>query len=1175
MRNHKILLFFSICYLLLNNLVLTAQTDLNTRENSYSLLWKIEGDSLKKPSYLFGTMHVRDKKAFAFSDSVLLKLFNVDVFASEFDIDSMNNVAIQKSIVDAENRFLFDDDFSESELKKLSSKSLNNGDKFDYNLFKNKTFKELKEYFDNFETFDDNLMPTYVDAYLFQIAKTTGKHVMGMESVESGYSLLDTLSAASQKKYINSKFDSLPYFLNSKEQMLNLYYEGNVDSIWHFYSNNWYYLKKVLLDNRNLLMVDTMDKIMKNQSVFIAAGVAHLSGDLGLIQLFRNKGYTVTKVNATFTGVADSVMGLFSNGSESWYTHIDTSKSYSIDVPTKPTSYDLFGGIIKMYLCLDILKNNAYYFYSVPSVLSGVEKDEDILKLVKTVFDKKKNIEIVSKKKIYFNGIQGYEIILKSLSVFEAKARIYMANGQIYFQMVGNNEAGYNTDEANRFFESFRITEKIEHSKGIWTNYTYNDGAFSVKFPYEPNYMKKEVPNSKDIYQKPYYFHMYTCINQKDKEVYIIRWNDLPEGYYYDNYKDIYQATFASILGDDYEFHPEKEIQLEAGRLKGFETLKTLKENSFELRTRVYIRGNRIYLLLGQSLIGNKESKVDEFFNSFQGNQYLETTYKTYDIEGIKIQLPAQPIISENSETSGSWYNDIPYKVYASTDPNNGVLYTVTVNMYPKYYFTSNADSLLKNIESETYYLQQISDTKTGRSNQGVYFRSGMATDEDSPNKILFQYFLNGYKSYEVCSYLSEELLLDSLQNKVYGTIAFDTIDTSFDIFNKKTDLIFTDLQSKDSIKFDLAKNALNYHPFDSSDIPLLYKALAFNYPDSVESWGCAKIKIIDAIKENHDENAVRVLTESFYKDHGSKIDFLLAISEIDTLQKNLVFSLLSEIPDSSLISYKLNKAFTYLADSTEFFKEKINELIGINRKSTYASSLVNVINENFDTLKLGQEQISLLSEYFIDLFNLSYDSLLNSDEENYNRYQFIELMTSVLLFFTYDTSNSYDKYLKKAGEIDDKGVLAKVCLYNLSRDNKVSSSDIKTVIEDPENSWDFLVEAGKLNKLSKINKNFLTDENLAQVLLMYSFYWEDEYVPENIDLIETRNIRIKEKEYTYYIFTFSDGEDGPYLSITGGFELIDGRLLVEDVIFNYSYEEFDSESKKEEIISNLISIYE
>src|SRR6187399_2574388 len=53
-----------------------------------SLFWEISGKGLKKPSYLFGTMHVSSKMAFHLADSFYLGIRNADVVALETNPES-------------------------------------------------------------------------------------------------------------------------------------------------------------------------------------------------------------------------------------------------------------------------------------------------------------------------------------------------------------------------------------------------------------------------------------------------------------------------------------------------------------------------------------------------------------------------------------------------------------------------------------------------------------------------------------------------------------------------------------------------------------------------------------------------------------------------------------------------------------------------------------------------------------------------------------------------------------------------------------------------------------------------------------------------------------------------------------------------------------------------------
>ena len=55
----------------------------HTSKKYPSLLWEITGKGMKKPSYLFGTMHVSDKLAFHLGDSFYNAMRSVQVVALE------------------------------------------------------------------------------------------------------------------------------------------------------------------------------------------------------------------------------------------------------------------------------------------------------------------------------------------------------------------------------------------------------------------------------------------------------------------------------------------------------------------------------------------------------------------------------------------------------------------------------------------------------------------------------------------------------------------------------------------------------------------------------------------------------------------------------------------------------------------------------------------------------------------------------------------------------------------------------------------------------------------------------------------------------------------------------------------------------------------------------------
>src|SRR5690554_2212804 len=64
---------------------------------SQSLLWKITGKKIKNPSYIYGTIHIQDKRAFNFDETVMNAFESSDAFAMEILMDEIP----QKEMMDA------------------------------------------------------------------------------------------------------------------------------------------------------------------------------------------------------------------------------------------------------------------------------------------------------------------------------------------------------------------------------------------------------------------------------------------------------------------------------------------------------------------------------------------------------------------------------------------------------------------------------------------------------------------------------------------------------------------------------------------------------------------------------------------------------------------------------------------------------------------------------------------------------------------------------------------------------------------------------------------------------------------------------------------------------------------------------------------------------------------
>ncbi|MES2800156.1 MAG: TraB/GumN family protein [Bacteroidota bacterium] len=248
------------------------------------LLWEISGNGLKAKSYIFGSLHSNDKRLFQFSDSTYFAMNAVQGIVLETDVFS-----------------LFDRlDTRKEEITLLYD---SNGNPYTGTDRPSKTLYG-----------DEDGMPQFLDAYFQEYCFNANKKFFPLEKVEDQLNLLSNI-------YISDD-QEINFIANQiiQDKLLNLYLSGNIQALdkamkisLAAYPGSY---DKIIVD-RNLNMSKKLDSLVKTNSVLCVVGAGHLSGDRGLIQLLRNKGYRLRKVQATF---ADE--------NPSYKTEVKAQKSY-------------------------------------------------------------------------------------------------------------------------------------------------------------------------------------------------------------------------------------------------------------------------------------------------------------------------------------------------------------------------------------------------------------------------------------------------------------------------------------------------------------------------------------------------------------------------------------------------------------------------------------------------------------------------------------------------------------------------------------------------------------------------------------------------------------------------------------------------------------------------------
>ena len=221
-------------------------------------------------------------------------------------------------------------------------------------------------------------------------------------------------------------------------------------------------------------------------------------------------------------------------------------------------------------------------------------------------------------------------------------------------------------------FEQNSFPEQKNAAK--WVKYKNELGAFSVNLPTDPKDISRETPNPLDEAGDPYQVNMYSSIDEKNQSFYIVRYNDMPNGFYLNDRQAGFNSIHENLLEKAVMVSEPKIISL--GDIEGRE-VELLINGEYHAILRMYIRGNRIYVLMAQKL--NKTDKIilkNEFFKSFKFEEYASITPKIYSPESGAFEMSFFDDVKVTVDTVGYENSRIKQSTnYYSTNPSSGGLY--------------------------------------------------------------------------------------------------------------------------------------------------------------------------------------------------------------------------------------------------------------------------------------------------------------------------------------------------------------------------------------------------------------------------------------------------------------------------------------------------------------------
>lgn len=291
------LLSLLIVALLFNASSAAAQTAKPKTDSG--LLYEITGKNLKKPSYLFGTIHLICQKDMFPQEKLKGYLAQTEQLMLEFDMD--DPTVMQQAV----KATMLPDGKSVKDFVKPEEYA-----KID-ELFKNYvgiSFDHLQNYkpmasqallLTSPKVLACGQQPVIYDMFLAQTAAAEKKPVIGLETIETQIAAIDSQPLELQIKALQEAAASPEKTFGDFKKLYQSYLMQNSEELYNLVAAQFkeYKLSQPkMVDDRNQNWIPIIEKNIAGKPSFIAVGGGHLGGEKGVVNLLRTKGYKLTPI---------------------------------------------------------------------------------------------------------------------------------------------------------------------------------------------------------------------------------------------------------------------------------------------------------------------------------------------------------------------------------------------------------------------------------------------------------------------------------------------------------------------------------------------------------------------------------------------------------------------------------------------------------------------------------------------------------------------------------------------------------------------------------------------------------------------------------------------------------------------------------------------------------------
>jgi uncharacterized protein YbaP (TraB family) len=1126
-------------------LVLFCAAHQNFAQQHYpkTLLWRISGKGLSQPSYLFGTMHLNDKRLFNFGDSVYMAIERTAGLAIEVSPDELCAYYVNQLFDELENSKKLEDILGEKDYKKFSPALSKKFDKRADEITARDIVKEKNKWMQ--DLMEKGEMPTFVDAYLFNIARRQGKWLGGIEDMSDQAGLMEDLVDKSDIVYMlagDTAIDSDNSM--ALDDMIDVYIDQDLEKIEAGYNKpSAARAKDLMLTRRNVKMARRIDSLTAFRTMFLAIGAAHLPGDSGVISLLQKRGFNVEPVFSSKKIAAKDYT--FKEVQLPWVQVKDEQDLYRVEMPANPASVKLMG-MLEMKFLFDIFNMSGFCTMAIVNPGHAINKDSLMAQIARRMFPPNKQAS--GPKDIMKDGVQGKEYIQKQdgshirLQVFAFDKVVYMA------VLASVKKDAITSADADKFFKSFTINKKLPAATAM-RQFTDSIMGVTLSTPSPLVHNKQFSIQNNESYK----ITAYTCTDAGSGSIVMLFSREVKPGFYILSDSVVFDEFYTNVE-KQYD-HVQKKEMIVQGHKAAIVSGRNLKQREIFAKAMSVLRNNRNIMIM---VIGDSShvlsSAVEDIFGSLRFIDPPAIKWSTYQAPDKSASAWAPGAFRIHGE--GSEAHMIAY------DTTSATTFFISPDTVAKYVWVENdstfwAHQMDQNSEGKLVYEKKV-------KNGDVSGREWLLQDGNVYSRI--RTLPNGNIIYKLFVVGGKDLLETDNVTKFFESFRLNAPAAEPAYLGSKAKMLLHDLHADDSATRADAYGFLSMAPFSKKDLPLLHEAFIRSYhpPYSYADVTSVNERLGEKIAEHKDASSIAFLEEQYGKaSEAVKTSILSTLAWIPTEQSYQVLTkLITAAAPNHMPDYHFGSG---LKDSLALTARFYPDLQRIAKHEHYGPILADIALTLMDSGLIKKEFVLESQNDFLQSSAIWVQKLKQSDSAQYRAWRLLELLHN---FNTPASNNMLQQFLP----VKDNAFREVVVIYLLKNNQPVPAWAFDSLAADRAMRSRFYEELTTLNKTKLFPKKYLTQAYFAESSMMASV--TDDVEPDVMEFVAVKKAKYKGKLYNFYLYKVHfnyDDESAAYLGISGAWDSKGKKIERLEYLSGLYYEEaFDADRVDEFLESYL-----